>query len=256
MTVGRWIREAILADDEARKCRSGGSGRGLVSRGGRFRHVEQQQRAAIRSRPRRKTARLSRSRWTRSARSGLWRSTFGAVKIDADNAHGGLAGRRGPRRVGVLAAGPRRHRLLLRHAARQRPSLQVAGARRTRRSPARASWCSSRRAASTHGRWWSDRKDRVGDWNGWRQAQGAGLGEQHDSNAAISAAAAAAAARLSAARLSAARLSAAGRTRRASRLRSRVIRSSRDYPQPQGYPQTPPQQPTPQQQQQQPPTYY
>ena len=99
---------------------------------------------------------------------GLWRSTFGAVKIDADNAHGGIQSgavhgvwqyqRQGQDVVGYFFGTLRGNVLQFRWQEPANPPLTGEGYlvfEQTGRQYA--------------GRWWSDRKDRIGDWNGWRQ---------------------------------------------------------------------------------------
>jgi hypothetical protein len=102
---------------------------------------------------------------------GLWRSTFGAVKIEADNSKGGLQSgsvqgvwvynRQGQEVIGYFAGNLRGNVLQFRWnepGAQGGPPLNGEG------------WLqfgSDGRQYS--GRWWTDRRDRVGDWNGWRQ---------------------------------------------------------------------------------------
>jgi len=163
---------------------------------------------------------------------GLWRSTFGAVKIDPDNAHGGLqAGavhgvweytRQGADVIGYFYGTLQGNVLRFKW---QEPPTQAA----TPPLTGEGFIVFEQTGRQYSGRWWSDHRDRVGDWNGWRQAaQG---GEAADPN----------------------------------------MQPQQGYPQ-QGYPQQPqqgyPQQPDPQQQQPQPqqaqppqqpqtqPTYY
>jgi hypothetical protein len=100
---------------------------------------------------------------------GLWRSTFGAVKIEADNARGGVqAGaiqgvwvyqRQGQEVVGYFSGSLRGNVLQFRWQEPNNPPLTGEGY---------LVFDPSGRQYS--GRWWSDKRDRVGDWNGWRQA--------------------------------------------------------------------------------------
>jgi len=104
-----------------------------------------------------------------SAALGLWRSTFGAVKIEADNSKGGLqAGavqgiwvyqRQGQEVVGYFAGNLRGNVLQFRWQEPNNPPLTGEGF-----------LVFDVQGRQYAGRWWSDRKDRVGDWNGWRQA--------------------------------------------------------------------------------------
>jgi hypothetical protein len=102
---------------------------------------------------------------------GLWRSTFGAVKIEADNSKGGLqAGavqgvwvyqRQGQEVIGYFAGQIRGNVLQFRWQEPNNPPLTGEGF-----------LVFDVQGRQYTGRWWSDRRDRVGDWNGWRQ-QGA-----------------------------------------------------------------------------------
>jgi len=108
---------------------------------------------------------------------GLWRSTFGAVKIEADNTKGGLQTgavqgvwvyqRQGQEVIGYFAGNLRGNVLQFRWqepGAQGAPPLNGEG------------WLQFDTAGRQYaGRWWTDRRDRVGDWNGWRQP---GEGEQ------------------------------------------------------------------------------
>lgn len=99
---------------------------------------------------------------------GLWRSTFGAVKIEADNSKGGIAAgavhgvwvyqRRGQEVIGYFAGTLRGNVLDFRWQEPNDPPLTGAGYLVFEQSGRQYS-----------GRWWSDKRDRVGDWNGWRQ---------------------------------------------------------------------------------------
>ncbi|MEO8841387.1 MAG: hypothetical protein ABI591_32115 [Kofleriaceae bacterium] len=105
---------------------------------------------------------------------GLWHSTFGAVKIDADNSKGGLqAGavqgvwqyqRQGADVVGYFY-GTLRGNVLQFHwqepGSNSSPPLTGEGYLQFEQTGRQYS-----------GRWWSDKRDRVGDWNGWRQSSG------------------------------------------------------------------------------------
>ncbi len=117
-----------------------------------------------------------------SARAlGLWRSTFGAVKIEADNAHGGLpAGalqgvwmyqRQGQDVIGYFYGTLSGNVLKFHWQEPNNPPLTGEGFIVFEQSGRQYS-----------GRWWTDKRDRVGDWNGYRQAdasqQYAGYGQQ------------------------------------------------------------------------------
>jgi hypothetical protein len=102
---------------------------------------------------------------------GLWRSTFGAVKIEADNTKGGIASgalqgvwvyqRQGQEVIGYFAGNLRGNVLEFRWqepGAQGAPPLNGEG------------WLQFDTAGRQYtGRWWTERRDRVGDWNGWRQ---------------------------------------------------------------------------------------
>lgn len=98
---------------------------------------------------------------------GLWRSTFGAVKIEADNSQGGLdAGslqgiwvyqRQGQEVVGYFSGNLRGNVLQFRWQEPSNPPLTGEGY-----------LVFDVQGRQYAGRWWSDRRDRVGDWNGWR----------------------------------------------------------------------------------------
>jgi hypothetical protein len=107
-----------------------------------------------------------------SARAlGLWRSTFGAVKIEADNAHGGIqAGalqgvwmyqRQGQDVIGYFYGTLSGNVLKFSWQEPNNPPLTGQGYIVFEQTGRQYS-----------GRWWSDKHDRVGDWNGWRQADG------------------------------------------------------------------------------------
>jgi len=99
---------------------------------------------------------------------GLWRSTFGAVKIEPDVSKGGLeAGnvhgvwvyqRQGQEVVGYFAGNLRGNVLQFRWQEPNDPALAGAGF-----------LVFDVQGRQYAGRWWSDRRDRVGDWSGWRQ---------------------------------------------------------------------------------------
>jgi hypothetical protein len=104
---------------------------------------------------------------------GLWRSTFGAVKIEPDDRNGGLqAGnvqgawmyqRQGQDVVGLFWGNMQGNVLKFHWQEPSNPPLTGEGYLVF--DPAGRQYS---------GRWWSDRKDRVGEWNGWRQEQGQG----------------------------------------------------------------------------------
>lgn len=108
---------------------------------------------------------------------GLWRSTFGAVKIEADNSKGGLNTgavqgvwvyqRSGQEVVGYFAGNLRGNVLDFHWQEPNNPPLTGAGY-----------LVFDPQGRQYAGRWWSDRKDRIGDWNGWRQAATQG-GDQY-----------------------------------------------------------------------------
>lgn len=102
---------------------------------------------------------------------GLWRSTFGAVKIEADNSRGGLETgslqgvwvyqRQGQEVIGYFSGNLRGNVLEFKWQEPNNPPLTGSGYLVFDRSGRQYS-----------GRWWSDRRDRVGDWNGWRNSPG------------------------------------------------------------------------------------
>ena len=112
---------------------------------------------------------------------GLWRSTFGAVKIEADNSHGGLTvgslqgiwmyQRQGQEVVGYFAGNLRGNVLSFRWQEPSNPPLTGEGF-----------LVFDVQGRQYSGRWWSDKRDRVGDWNGWRQPLG--RGDRNRNNAA------------------------------------------------------------------------
>lgn len=99
---------------------------------------------------------------------GLWRSTFGAVKIEADSSKGGLGAgalqgvwvyqRQGQEVIGYFAGQLRGNVLQFRWQEPNNPPLTGEGY-----------LVFDVQGRQYTGRWWSDRRDRVGDWNGWRQ---------------------------------------------------------------------------------------
>ncbi len=102
---------------------------------------------------------------------GVWRSTFGAVKIEADNSRGGLQTgsvqgvwvyqRQGEEVIGYFSGNLRGNVLEFTWQEPANPPLTGAGYLVFDRSGRQYS-----------GRWWSDARDRVGDWNGWRNQVG------------------------------------------------------------------------------------
>lgn len=100
---------------------------------------------------------------------GLWRSTFGAVKIEADDSRGGLESgalqgvwiyqRHGQEVIGYFSGDLRGNVLRFKWQEPSNPPLTGEG------------YIVFDRAGKQYsGRWWSDRRDRVGDWNGWRNS--------------------------------------------------------------------------------------
>jgi hypothetical protein len=102
---------------------------------------------------------------------GLWRSTFGAVKIEADNSHGGLAAgsiqgiwmyeRQGQEVIGYFAGNLRGNVLSFRWQEPNNPPLTGEGF-----------LVFDVQGRQYSGRWWSEKRDRVGDWSGWRPPVG------------------------------------------------------------------------------------
>jgi hypothetical protein len=100
---------------------------------------------------------------------GLWRSTFGAVKIEADDSRGGLQTgnvqgvwvyqRQGQEVVGYFSGNLRGNVMQFRWQEPSTPA-PLTGEGYIVFDPTGRQYS---------GRWWSDRRDRVGDWNGWRQ---------------------------------------------------------------------------------------
>src|ERR1043165_118562 len=99
---------------------------------------------------------------------GLWRSTFGAVKIEADNSHGGLASgnlqgiwvyqRQGQEVIGYFAGNLRGNVLSFRWQEPNNPPLTGEGF-----------LVFDVQGRQYSGRGWRDTRERVGDWSGWRQ---------------------------------------------------------------------------------------
>jgi hypothetical protein len=109
---------------------------------------------------------------------GLWRSTFVAGKMGPDDAHGGGAAgavqgvwlyqRQGQEIVGYFYGTLRGNVLQFHWQEPDNPPLTGEGY-----------LVFDQDGRQYSGRWWSDKKDRVGDWNGWRQsAQGTQQAEQ------------------------------------------------------------------------------
>jgi hypothetical protein len=100
---------------------------------------------------------------------GLWRSTFGAVKIEPDGSKGGIdAGslqgvwvyqRQGQEVIGYFAGNLRGNVLQFRWQEPNEPPLTGEGF-----------LVFDVQGRQYSGRWWSDKRDRVGEWNGWRGA--------------------------------------------------------------------------------------
>lgn len=100
---------------------------------------------------------------------GLWRSTFGAVKIEPDNSKGGIDSgsvhgvwvyqRQGQEVVGYFAGSLRGNVLQFHWQEPNEPPLTGEGF-----------LVFDVQGRQYSGRWWSDKRDRVGEWNGWRQA--------------------------------------------------------------------------------------
>ena len=104
---------------------------------------------------------------------GLWRSTFGAVKIEPDASHGGLSSgsvqgvwmyqRQGQDVVGYFAGALRGNVLQFRWQEPGEQNHPLTGEGFLVFDP---------QGRQYSGRWWSDHRDRVGDWNGWRPPTG------------------------------------------------------------------------------------
>ena len=109
---------------------------------------------------------------------GLWRSTFGAVKIEADNTRGGIAAgavqgvwvyqRQGQEVIGYFNGNLRGNVLQFRWQEPANPPLTGEGYLVFEQTGRQYS-----------GRWWSDKRDRVGDWNGWRQQSTTGYAQPY-----------------------------------------------------------------------------
>ena len=103
---------------------------------------------------------------------GLWRSTFGAVKIEADDSRGGLdAGaiqgiwvyeRHGQEVVGYFSGSLRGNVLSFKWQEPANPPLTGEGY-----------IVFDRTGKQYSGRWWSDRRDRTGEWHGSRNTANA-----------------------------------------------------------------------------------
>ena len=101
---------------------------------------------------------------------GLWQTNFGAVKIEADNSKGGIQvgavqgvwvyQRQGAEVIGYFAGNLRGNVLQFRWQEPNNPPLMGEGF-----------LVFDPQGRQYNGRWWSDRRDRVGDWNGWRKPQ-------------------------------------------------------------------------------------
>ncbi|HUJ59054.1 MAG TPA: hypothetical protein VLX92_11200 [Kofleriaceae bacterium] len=99
---------------------------------------------------------------------GLWRSNFGGVKLEADDSHGGLQNgavqgvweytRQGQEIIGYFAGTLRGNVLQFSWNESDNPPLTGQGY--IQFDP---------EGRQYNGRWWTDRHDRTGDWNGWRQ---------------------------------------------------------------------------------------
>ncbi len=110
---------------------------------------------------------------------GLWRSNFGAVKIEADNSRGGITAgavqgvwmyqRQGQDVIGYFYGNLRGNVLQFKWQEPNNPPLTGEGYIQFEQSGRQYS-----------GRWWSDKHDRTGDWNGFRaQPASAGDGQQY-----------------------------------------------------------------------------
>jgi hypothetical protein len=102
---------------------------------------------------------------------GLWRSTFGAVKIEADNSQGGLSAgnlqgvwvyqRQGQEVIGYFSGNLRGNVLQFHWQEPNNPPLTGEGY-----------LVFDPQGRQYEGRWWSEKRDRVGEWNGWRPTGG------------------------------------------------------------------------------------
>lgn len=105
-----------------------------------------------------------------SSSLGLWQSTFGAVKIEADNSKGGIGAgaiqgvwmyqRQGEEVIGYFSGNLRGNVLQFRWQEPANPPLTGEGY-----------LVFDPQGRQYSGRWWSDRRDRIGHWNGWRNGQ-------------------------------------------------------------------------------------
>ena len=102
---------------------------------------------------------------------GLWKSTFGAVKIGADpNRQGAVQGvwlyqRQGQEVIGYFNGTLNGNVLSFRWQEPGNGGPPLVG----------EGWVAFETSGRQYsGRWWSDKHDRVGDWNGWRQGGGPG----------------------------------------------------------------------------------
>jgi hypothetical protein len=108
---------------------------------------------------------------------GLWRSTFGAVKIEADNSRGGLDAsalqgvwvyqRNGEEVIGYFSGFLRGNVLQFKWQEPSNPPLVGEGY-----------LVFSTSGKQYTGRWWTERRDRAGPWNGWRNNAAEGGGER------------------------------------------------------------------------------
>jgi hypothetical protein len=102
---------------------------------------------------------------------GLWQSTFGAVKLEADSSQGGLGAgnvhgvwvydRQGQEVVGYFSGNLRGNVLQFHWQEPNNPPLTGEGF-----------LVFDVQGRQYSGRWWSDKRDRVGDWRGWRPTGG------------------------------------------------------------------------------------
>ena len=115
---------------------------------------------------------------------GLWRSSFGAVKIEADDANGGIERgavqgvwvyqRNNQEVVGYFNGSLRGNVLQFRWQEPNNPPLTGEGY-----------LVFDPQGRQYSGRWWTDRRDRVGDWNGRRSgaSEDGGEGGAYDGGA-------------------------------------------------------------------------
>jgi hypothetical protein len=100
---------------------------------------------------------------------GTWRSTFGAVKIEGDSSRGGiergavqgvwLYTRQGAEVVGYFSGTLKGNVMQFKWQEPGSPPLVGEGY-----------LVFDPQGRQYSGRWWSDRRDRIGDWNGWRSS--------------------------------------------------------------------------------------